>query len=76
MKAISLKAAGRAVSVREIVSATGTFLKGHSVAIAVIGAVATYIGILAGSDPLTYSAAFVALGFVRLSIPEEKGGDA
>lgn len=50
MKAISLKAAGRAVSVREIVSATGTFLKGHSVAIAVIGAVATYIGIL--PDPI------------------------
>lgn len=75
MKAISLKAAGRAVTVREVLNAAGTFLKGHSVAIAVIGAVVTYIGILTGSDTLTYSAAFTALGAVGIANEAGKGGD-
>lgn len=76
MRAISFKAPGQAVNVPETVSAAGAFLKRHSMAIGVMSAVASVAGVAVGSDPLTYAAAFAALGFVRLANPDEKGGDA
>lgn len=74
MKAISLRAPGQAVNVPETVSAAGTFLKRHSVAIGVMSAVASLAGVALGSDPLTYSAAFAALGAAYLTTETQEGG--
>ena len=74
MKAISLKAPGQAVNVSETVSAAGAFLKRHSVAIGVMSAMASLTGVAVGSDPLTYSAAFAALGAAYLTTETQEGG--
>ena len=74
MKAISLKVTGQTVNVRSLCSDTWSFLTRHSVSLAVLGTAAVYAGVILGSDPLTYAAAFAALGFVRLA--DTKGGDA
>lgn len=73
MKAISLKVYGQTVNVRSFVSNAWSFLKRHSVSLAVISTAAVYAGVILGSDPLTYAAAFATLGFVRLA--DTKGGE-
>lgn len=75
MKAISLKAPGQAVNVRETVSAAGAFLKRHSVAIGVMSAVVSVAGVAVGSDPITFTAAFAALGAVYLATETQEGGE-
>lgn len=75
MKAISLKAPGQAVNVLETVSAAGTSLKRHSVAIAAISAVLSVAGVALGSDPLTYSAALSALGAAYVATECQEGGE-
>ena len=75
MKAISLRAPGQAVNVPETVSAAGTFLKRHSVAIGVMSAVASVAGVAVGSDPLTYTAAFAAIGAAYSATETQEGGE-
>ena len=67
MKAISLKAQGPAVNVPFLISVAGNTVRRHSMAIAILAALATYAGVLVGSDPLTYSAAFTALAAVGIA---------
>ena len=59
---------------RESVSKVGSFLKTHSVTLLVISTAAVYAGIIFGSDILTYTAAFTALGAVSLALSATKGG--
>lgn len=75
MKAISLKAPGQAVNVPETVSAAGAFLKRHSMAIGVMSAVASVAGVAVGSDPVTFTAAFAALGAAYLATETQEGGE-
>lgn len=75
MKAISLKAPGQAVNVPETVSAAGAFLKRHSVAIDVMSAVASLAGVAIGSDPITFTAAFAALGAAYTATETQEGGE-
>lgn len=74
MKAISLKAPGQAVNVPETVCAAGAFLKRHSMAIGVMSAVISVAGVAAGSDPITFTAAFAALGAAYLTTEAQEGG--
>ena len=76
MKAISLKAPGQAVNVPETVCAAGAFLKRHSVAIGVMSAVVSVAGVVVGSDPITFTAAFAALGAAYLTTEAQEGGEA
>ena len=75
MRAISLKAPGQAVNVPETVSAAGAFLKRHSVAIGVMSAVASVAGVAVGSDPVTFTTAFAALGAAYLATETQEGGE-
>lgn len=75
MKAISLKAPGQAVNVPETVSAAGAFLKRHSVAIGVMSAVASLAGVAIGSDPISFTAAFAALGAAYTATETQEGGE-
>ena len=75
MKAISLKAPGQAVNVPETVSVAGAFLKRHSVAVGVMSAVASLAGVALGSDLITYTAAFTALGAAYLTTEAQEGGE-
>lgn len=75
MKAISLKAPGQAVNVPETVSVAGAFLKRHSVAVGVMSAVASLAGVAIGSDPITFTAAFAALGAAYTATETQEGGE-
>ncbi len=66
----------RAVNVRKMCARAISLARRKSVTLAVISAASCYAGALLGYDPLTYTAAFVALGFVRLADSGQKGGDA
>lgn len=80
MNAISLKVTGQTVNVRSLCSDAWSFLTRHSVSLAVLGTAAVYAGVITDSAPLTYAAAFAALGFVRIANFRcrrlAKGGDA
>lgn len=64
------------IDVRKAYTRTLAFARRKAVTLAVISAAACYTGALFSCDPLTYTAAFVALGFVRLSDSTPEGGDA
>ena len=65
----------RAVNVREMCVRAISLARRKSVTLAVISAASCYAGALLDYDPLTYTAAFVALGFVRLAHCGQKGGE-
>lgn len=64
------------IDVRKAYTRTLTFARRKAVTLAVISAATCYTGALFSCDPLSYTAAFVALGFVRLADSTPKGGDA
>lgn len=74
--AVRASRALRAINVRKMCARAISLARRKSVTLAVISAASCYAGALLGYDPLTYTAAFVALGFVRLADSTPKGGDA
>lgn len=64
------------IDVRKACIRTISIIRRHAATLAVMSAVALYAGIALGSEFLTCSAALAALGFVRLALTAEKGGDA
>lgn len=73
--AVRASRALRAVSVRKMCVRAISLARRKSVTLAVMSAVALYAGIALGSELFTCSAAFAALGFVRLALQTEKGGE-
>lgn len=74
--AVRASRALRAVNVREMCVRAISLARRKSVTLAAISATTCYTGALLGYDPLTYTAALVALGFVRLADCGQKGGEA
>lgn len=66
----------RTADVRKMCVRAISLARRKSLTLAVISAAACYAGALLGYDPLTYTAALVALGFVRLADSGQKGGEA
>lgn len=66
----------RAVNVRKMCARAVSLARRKSVTIAAISAIATYAGIIIECDPLTFSAAFAALGSLCLADKSRKGGVA
>lgn len=64
------------INVRKACIRTLSIVRRKAVTLAVMSAVAVYAGLLLDSNPITYSAALAALGFVRLATPTEEGGEA
>jgi len=73
--AVRASRALRVVNVRKMCARAISLARRKSVTLAVISAASCYAGALLGYDPLTYTAAFVALGFVRLADSTPKGGE-
>ena len=73
--AVRASRALRAVNVRKMCARAISLARRKSLTLAVISAALSVAGIALGSDPLTYVAGFVALGFVRLADSGQKGGD-
>lgn len=73
--AVRASRALRAVNVRKMCARAISLARRKSLTLAVISAAACYAGALLGSDPITFTAAFVALGFVRLACSGQKGGE-
>lgn len=65
----------RAVNVRKMCARAISLGRRKSVTLAAISAVLSVAGVALASNPLTYSAALVALGFVRLADSGQKGGE-
>ncbi len=63
------------IDVRKACIRTISIIRRNAVTLAVMSAVALYAGIALGSELFTCSAAFAALGFVRLALQTEKGGE-
>ena len=72
--AVRASRALRAVNVRKMCVRAISLARRKSLTLAVISAAACYAGALLGSDPITFTAAFVALGFARLAC--RKGGES
>lgn len=64
-----------AIDVRKMCVRAISLARRKSVTLAAISAASSYASALLGHDPLTYTAAFVALGFVRLADSTPKGGE-
>lgn len=73
--AVRASRALRAINVRKMCARAISLARRKSVTLAVISAASCYAGALLGYDPLTYTAAFVALGFVRFADSTPKGGE-
>lgn len=73
--AVRASRALRTVNVREMCVRALSIARSKSVTLAVISAATCYAGALIGHDPMTYTAAFVALGFVALANSTRKGGE-
>ena len=73
--AVRASRALRAINVRKMCARAISLARRKSVTLAVMSAVALYAGIALGSELFTCSAAFAALGFVRLALQTEKGGE-
>lgn len=73
--AVRASRALRAVNTRKMCVRAISLARRKSLTLAVISAAACYAGALLGYDPLTYTAAFVTLGFVRLADSTPKGGE-
>lgn len=65
----------RATNLRKMCVRAISLARRKSLTLAVISAASCYAGALLGYDPLTYTAAFVALGFVRFADSTPKGGE-
>lgn len=65
----------RAVNVRKMCARATSLARRKSLTLAAISATLAVVGVALASNPLTYTAAFVALGFVRLADSGQKGGD-
>lgn len=65
----------RAVNVRKMCARAISLARRKSLTLAAISATLSVVGVALASNPLTYSAALVALGFVRLADSGQKGGD-
>lgn len=74
--AVRASRALRALNVRKMCARAISLARRKSVTLAAISAATCYAGALLGYDPLTYTAAFVALGFVRLVASTQKGGES
>ena len=61
--------------VRKACAKALAFARSKSVTLLVISTAAVYAGIISGSDILTYSAAFAALGAVSSALSATKGGE-
>lgn len=72
--AVRASRALRTVNVRKMYVSAILLARRKSLTLAVISAAACYVSSLLGNDPLTYSAAFIALGFVGLADSTPKGG--
>lgn len=64
------------INARKACIRTLSLVRRKAVTLAVMSAVAVYAGVLFGSDPLIYSAALAALGFVYIATECQKGGEA
>ena len=73
--AVRASRALRTVDVREMCVRALSLARRKSVTLAVISATTCYTGALVGHDPMTYTAAFAALGFVGLANSTQKGGE-
>lgn len=65
----------RTADVRKMCIRALALARRKSLTLAVISAASCYAGALLGYDPLSYTAAFVALGFVRFADSTPKGGE-
>lgn len=63
------------IDVRKACVRTLEVVRRQSVTLTLLCTAAAYTGVLLGSDPLAYSAAVAALGFVRLTLSDRKGGE-
>lgn len=66
----------RAVNVRKMCARAISLARRKYLTIAAISAIATYAGVIIECDPLTFSAAFAALGSICLADKSRKGGEA
>lgn len=73
--AVRASRALRAVNVRKMCARAISLARRKSLTLAAISAALSVVGVAVASNPLTYSAAFVALGFVRLADSSQKGGE-
>lgn len=74
--AVRASRALRAINVRKMCVSALTLVRRQSLTFAAISAASCYAGALIECNPLTYAAAFTALGFVRLAGSAQKGGEA
>lgn len=72
--AVSASRASTLFKVRKACAKALAFARRKSVTFLVISTAAVYTGIIFGSDILTYTAAFAALGAVSLALSATKGG--
>jgi hypothetical protein len=73
--AVRASRALRSVNVRKMCVRAISLARRKSLTLAAISATLSVAGVAVNSDPLTYTAAFVALGFVRLADSSQKGGE-
>ena len=73
--AVSASRASTLFKVRKVSAKALAFARRKSATLLVISTAAVYAGIISGSDILTYSAAFAALGAVRLALSAQEGGE-
>lgn len=73
--AVRASRALRAVNVRKMCARAISLARRKSLTLAAISATLSVVGVALASNPLTYTAAFVALGFVRLADSGQKGGE-
>lgn len=66
----------RAIDVRKMCARAISLARRKSVTLAAISAALSVSGVALASDPLTYSAALAALGFVYIANCVQKGGEA
>ncbi len=74
--AVRASRALRAIDVREMCASAISLARRKSVTLAAISATLSVSGVALASDPLTYSAALAALGFVYIATELQEGGDA
>lgn len=73
--AVRASRALRAVDVRKMCVRAISLAHRKSLTIAAISATLSVAGVTLASDPLTYSAALAALGFVHIATEHQEGGE-
>ena len=64
-----------AIDVRKMCASAISLARRKSVTLAAISATLSVAGVVLASDPLTYSAAMAALGFVYIATEYQEGGE-